>query len=376
VLAFAMDNAILLLAAAVVIGGVAIIIFTLSRLRSGADMAGLANRIGELAKTQSEIAGRFTQAIESQSKGSTDLQKAVNERLDALDARLGENLKAAATTTAETLGGLQQRLKIIDEAQRNLTELSSGLSTNVLGLQQILSNKQSRGAYGQGQMEAIVRDALPAGLYEFQATLTNKSRPDCLIRLPDTKAGIVIDSKFPLEGFELLKAAANDAERKLAAARIRNDVLKHVKDIAEKYLIVGETQDPAIMFVPSESIYAELYDGFSDVIQQAHRARVVIVSPNILLLAISTIKTVMKDARMREQAYQIQREVGLLLDDVNRLQTRVGKLQSHFNQAEGDVKDILTSTEKVTKRAAQIEQVDLSPEGAAAAPSLPFAEAG
>jgi len=371
-----MDNAILLLAAAVVIGGVAIIIFTLSRLRSGADMAGLANRIGELAKTQSEIAGRFTQAIESQSKGSTDLQKAVNERLDALDARLGENLKAAATTTAETLGGLQQRLKIIDEAQRNLTELSSGLSTNVLGLQQILSNKQSRGAYGQGQMEAIVRDALPAGLYEFQATLTNKSRPDCLIRLPDTKAGIVIDSKFPLEGFELLKAAANDAERKLAAARIRNDVLKHVKDIAEKYLIVGETQDPAIMFVPSESIYAELYDGFSDVIQQAHRARVVIVSPNILLLAISTIKTVMKDARMREQAYQIQREVGLLLDDVNRLQTRVGKLQSHFNQAEGDVKDILTSTEKVTKRAAQIEQVDLSPEGAAAAPSLPFAEAG
>ena len=173
----------------------------------------------------------------------------------------------------------------------------------------------------------------------------------------------MIDSKFPLEGFELLKAAASDGERKAACARIKTDVIKHVKDISEKYLIAGETQEPAIMFVPSESIYAELYEGFGDLITQANRLRVVIVSPNILLLAINTMKTVMKDARMREQASLIQREVGLLLDDVNRLYKRTTNLQGHFGQAENDVKEILTSAEKIAKRGSQIEQVDVSPSG-------------
>jgi DNA recombination protein RmuC len=312
-------------------------------------------KLTELVAAQNEIAGRFGHAIESQATNHREFQKSVSERLEAIDQRLGVNLKESAEKTAETLGGLQQRLKIIDEAQKNLTDLSG----QVVTLQQILSNKQSRGAYGQGHMETIIRDALPQGSYEFQATLSNRKRPDCLIHLPGTTTAIVIDSKFPLEAFELLKNATGEAERREAMTRVKSDVLQHVNTIAEQYLIAGETQDPAIMFVPSESIYAELHDSFPDVIQKAHRARVVVVSPNILMLAINTVQTVLKDARMREQADLIQREVGYLLRDVALLDERVGKLQTHLSQADGDVRNILTSTERITKRAQNIENVEL-----------------
>src|SRR5262245_5174079 len=324
-------------------------------VRESTEAVLLDTRLRELAAAQNEIAGRFSQAIESQARSHSDLQRAVAERLEALVSRLGENLKETAAKTAETLGGLQLRLGLIDEAQKNLMDLSG----QVVGLQQILSNKQARGAYGQGQMEAIVRDALPASVFEFQATLSNRSRPDCLIRLPGTKTAIVIDSKFPLEAFELLKTAASDSERRAAEARVRADVGRHVRDIAEKYLIAGETQAPAIMFVPSESLYAELHDSFADLIQKAGRAQIIVVSPNILMLAINTVQTVMKDARMREQASLIQKEVGLLLNDVRLLSDRVGKLQSHLGQAEGDIKNILISAGKVVGRAERTERVDL-----------------
>src|SRR5258706_12069947 len=213
-------------------------------------------------------------------------------------------------------------------------------------------------------MENFVRHAMPSNTYESQAKLSINNRPDCLIRLPGSNGAIVIDAKFPLESFSGLKSATTDSEKRAAEARVRSDVGKHVKDIAEKYLVAGETQAPAIMFVPSESLYAELHDGFSDVIQKAQRAQVIVVSPNILLLAINTVQTVMKDARMREQANLIQREVGLLLNDVRLLADRVGKLQSHLGQAEGDVKNILISAGKVVGRAEKIERVELnSPQG-------------
>jgi DNA recombination protein RmuC len=337
------------------------------KARSGAEHD-LNTRLSEIAAAQSEIVGRFGQAIDSQAKTQSELQKTLAERLEALDQRLGTNLKENAAKTAETLGGLQTRLKVIDEAQKNLTDLSGQMVT----LQQILSNKQSRGAYGQGNMENIISDALPKGAYEFQATLSNRKRPDCLIRLPNSPAAIVIDSKFPLEAFELFKNASNDLERKAAGARIKNDVMLHVATIAEHYLIAGETQDPAIMFVPSESIYAELYDSFPELIQRAHRSRVVVVSPNILVLAINTVQSVLKDARMREQADLIQREVGLMLRDVGLLEQRVQKLQTHFGQAEGDIKDILTSTERITKRAENIENVELQGADRTNVASLPL----
>ena len=363
-----MPNWVILLAVTGVIVGIALTIYALFRVGNALQQAEavkgaresnetllLEARLRELAAAQSEIAGRFTQAIESQSRSQSDLQRAMSERLEALDNRLGENLKESAAKTAETLGGLQLRLGLIDEAQKSLIDLSG----QVVGLQQILGNKQARGAYGQGQMEAIVRDALPAGVFEFQATLSNKNRPDCLIRLPGSKTAIVIDSKFPLEAFEQLKSAGTDSEKRAAEARVRADVGKHIKDIAEKYLIAGETQAPAMMFVPSESLYAELHDVFSDLIQKAQRAQIIVVSPNILMLAINTIQTVMKDARMREQASLIQKEVGLLQNDVRLLSDRVGKLQSHLGQAEGDIKGILISAGKVVGRAERIERVDL-----------------
>jgi DNA recombination protein RmuC len=365
-----MPNWILVAAVACVIVGIVLTVYALFRvgnalrqaeagkaLRENGETLLLETRLRELAAAQNEIAGRFSQAIESQSRSQGDLQRAVAERLEALDNRLGENLKESAAKTAETLGGLQLRLGLIDEAQKSLIDLSG----QVVGLQQILGNKQARGAYGQGQMEAIVRDALPAGVFEFQATLSNRNRPDCLIRLPGSKTAIVIDSKFPLEAFELLKSAGTDSDKRTAEARVRADVGRHIKDIAEKYLIAGETQAPAMMFVPSESLYAELHDVFSDLIQKAQRAQIIVVSPNILMLAINTIQTVMKDARMREQASLIQKEVGLLLNDVRLLSDRVGKLQSHLGQAEGDIKSILISAGKVVGRAERIERVDLQP---------------
>jgi DNA recombination protein RmuC len=324
--------------------------------KESAEAALLEAKLRELAAAQNEIAGRFSQAIESQAQSQRNLQNTVAERLEALDRRLGENLKETAAKTAETLGGLQTRLSVIDEAQKNLTDLSG----QVVSLQQILANKQARGAWGQGQMESIIRDALPPALYEFQATLSNRNRPDCLIRMPGSKQAIVIDSKFPLESFTVLKSAASELERRAAEQRVRADIGKHVRDIAEKYLIAGETQAPAIMFVPSESLYAELHDSFTDVIQKAQRAQVIVVSPNILLLAINTVQTVMKDARMREQASVIQKEVGALLNDVRLLSDRVGKLQSHLGQADGDIKNILISTGKITNRAEKIERVELA----------------
>jgi DNA recombination protein RmuC len=278
-------------------------------------------------------------------------------KVETLDKRLGDSLTDNTAKTQSALAGLGERLAVIDSAQKNIAALSG----QMVSLQEVLSNKQSRGAFGQAQMEDIVRDGLPASLYEFQAKLSNGLKPDCLIRIPGASAAMVIDAKFPLEGFSALRAAATDEARKTAAALVRTAVAKHVSDIAGKYLIPGETQSPAIMFVPSESIYADLYENFPDVIQKAHRAQVIIVSPNILMLAINTIQTVMKDARMREQASLIQKEVGALIEDVKRLDERVRKLQNHFSQADSDIRTILISTDKISGRGEKIAKVELSP---------------
>src|SRR5437868_3595007 len=223
----------------------------------------------------------------------------------------------------------------------------------------VLANKQSRGAFGQARMEAIVQDGMPKGSYEFQFTLSTGKRPDCVVFLPDQRP-LCIDAKFPLEAMTALHDARSDEERKFASQRLRNDVLKHVSDIAEKYLIVGETQDTALMFVPSESVYAEIHDGFDDVIQKAYRARVVLVSPSLLMLAIQVMQQILKDARMRDAADQIRTEVLNLGDDLGRLRDRVLKLQKHFSDANEDVRQILISADKIEKRAGRIEELDFS----------------
>lgn len=319
-------------------------------------------RLDTLIAAQGEISGRFQQTLEAQAT----LQKVLSDRLDALNKRLGDSLHESAEKTAATLGSIGERLSVIDEAQKNITALSG----QVVSLQEILSDKQSRGAFGQERMEAIIADQLPPSHYDFQFTLSNGKRPDCIIRLPNVKAVIVVDSKFPLEAFEALRGLPGDEERKAAATRLKADVLKHVKDIAEKYLIPGETQMPAIMFVPSESIYAELYTSFPDVVQQARRAQVVIMSPHVFMLAINTIQTLMRDARMREQASLIQKEVGQLAKDVKLLADATEKLQRHMGQADGDIKDILTRAGRIVSRADKIDKVELSaPEAGKALPA-------
>jgi DNA recombination protein RmuC len=322
--------------------------------------------IAELIRVHSEAATRLQAMGEMLAGRQSELQRAVNERLDAVTHRLGESMQSTTQHTVEHLHKLNERLAVIDSAQKNLTDLASQVTT----LQNVLTNKQQRGAFGQGRMEIIVQDGLSKGCYEFQFTLSNKSRPDCAISMPD-KRPLIIDAKFPLEAVTAFREAKTEDERKHAAARVRQDLAKHVGDIAQKYLIPGETQDMALMFVPSESVYADLHDGFDDVVQKAYRAKIVIVSPSLLMLAIHVVQQIQKDARMREAADQIHAEVGHLMGDVRRLRERVVKLQSHFGQANDDVKQILISAEKIEKRGARIEEVEFGDEPLPTAQVIP-----
>jgi DNA recombination protein RmuC len=282
-----------------------------------------------------------------------ELHRAVNERLDSVTHHLSQSMTSTRQHTVESLGKLNERLAVIDGAQKNIT----ALATQVTSLQNVLSNKQQRGAFGQSRMELIVQDGLPKGCYEFQFTLSNRCRPDCAIFLPDQRP-LVIDAKFPLEAVIAFREAKSDEERKQAAARLRGDISRHVSDIATKYLLPGETQDLALMFVPSEAVYAELHESFDDVVQKAFRSKVVIVSPSLLMLAITVIQSIQRDARMREAADQIHAEVGYLMDDLKRMHERVLKLQQHFGQANEDVRQILISAEKVEKRGSRIREVE------------------
>jgi DNA recombination protein RmuC len=315
--------------------------------------------LGDLARMQAETAGRLQAMGEALSGRQAELARVLSERLDSVSSRLGASLETNTQQTVDRLRTLHERLAVIDHAQKNLSELS----THVTSLRDVLANKQARGAFGQASMEAIVQDRLPKGFYEFQYTLTNNTRPDCVVFLPD-KRPLVIDAKFPLEAVTAMRDAASDDERRIAAQRVRQDVAKHVGDIAGKYLIPGETQDMALMFVPSESIYAELHDGFDDVVQKAYRARVVIVSPSLLMLAIQVMQQILKDARMREAADQIRTEVGRMMEDLGRLRDRVLKLQQHHGQTGEDLRQIIISSEKIEKRATKIEELEFDDEGA------------
>ena len=311
-----------------------------------------------LAQSNAELGGRLGSMSEWLGSRQADLARVMSERLDNVSARLGAGLESHAQTTGANLNKLNERLAVIDAAQARMV----GMTEEVVSLKDILSNKQTRGAFGQGRMEAIVSDGLPAGAYEFQATLTNKARPDCVIRLPGDTRLLAVDAKFPLEAFTLFNEARDDEARKSATARVRADVGKHVKDIAERYLIPGETQDIALMFVPSESIYSDLVEHFDDVVQKAHRARVVIVSPSLMMMAIQVTQAILRDQSMRDQAHAIHAEVGKMLNDVRLLAERTAKLETHFRQAQEDVGLIATSAEKVTRRAARIDAMEFSEE--------------
>jgi DNA recombination protein RmuC len=314
-----------------------------------------------LEHTTRDLMGRVAQLAEDQAKAQAALAKTLEERLDKVSLRMGESLEKSATTTAQSIGELTTRLTVIDEAQKNMTELSG----QVVGLQDILANKQARGAFGEIQLNDLVRGILPPSAYEFQAKLSNEKRVDCLIKLPNPPGPIAVDSKFPLESYHALRNAASDAEKLAAERAFANDISKHVKDIADRYIVPGETADSAIMFLPSEAVYAELHANFPSVVEKSFRAKVWIVSPTTLMATLNTVRAILKDARIREQAHVIQEEVAKMMEDVGRLGDRVGKLKSHFNQAEEDVRQIGVSTEKLTRRGERIGELEFEEKEAA-----------
>ena len=316
------------------------------------EIAALGERLSQMTEAQAAQQAQLAQTLQAQERA---LAKSVDERLQNLTGRINETLEKSNKTQKTNLDELKERLVRIDAAQKNLSDLSS----QVVGLQDILSNKQARGAFGEVQLQGLVEAVLPPDSYTFQATLSDGKRADCLLDLPDPPGPIVVDAKFPLEAWRQLQDAGSDSERKEAERALRRDVATHVKAIAEKYIVPGETADAALMFLPSEAVYAELHASFTDVVDAANRAKVFIVSPTTLWALLNTIRAVMKDVRMKEAAGVIQTEVIKMLEDVERLDKRVGHLEAHFALAEKDIREIRTSTGKIVKRGDQIQDIQL-----------------
>jgi DNA recombination protein RmuC len=340
--------------------GLLILMFAMfrARTRRREELEAGVERAQELEVRLAELAGSLQGFAVQTSNQQANMHRLLDERLDMVGQRVGHGLSEQSERTTEQLTQLHERLAVIDAAQANITSLSGEMVT----LRDILSNKQTRGAFGQGRMEAIIRDGLHQKAFEFQATLSNGTRPDCLVTLPESRLKLVIDAKFPLEAYNAMRSAPDELSLKAAEAQLRVDVTRHVKDISEKYLISGETNDTAIMFIPSESIYSELHERFEDVVQKAHRARVIFASPNVLMLLVQTLQSMVKDASMREQAHLIKGEVTKMLDDVGRLNDRVGDLRKHFEQASGDIDKITISTKNIGRRGERIESLDLGEE--------------
>lgn len=371
--------------------GLAILLFVIvllwkamsASLQSAKMAAPMAAQLGQLSYAvenlnsgQQRLAGGLQTSAETQASSHNQILQTMEMRLAAVQQNMQERLHDSAVKSAHTMAEmqeklnasvhgstlkttkslteLQERLLTIDKAQANIEKLSG----DVLGLQDILSNKQTRGAFGEIQLNDIVTKALPSDAYTFQATLSNGKRADCLIHLPNPPGPIVVDSKFPLEAYEALRNADSKVATEVAARSMRTSVRAHIKAISEKYIIEGETADGALMFLPSEAVYAELHSNFPEVVREGFSARVWIVSPTTCMATLNTMRAVLKDARMREQAGAIRKELGLLYGDVDRLGTRVENLDKHFGQAAKDLSEIKISADKAGRRARRLDNFD------------------
>ena len=314
----------------------------------------LNQRVQTIGDGQQQLAGGLTQVSEAQAAQQNNMLKLMEARLAAVQEQMTLNLTTSAKTTANSLGELQQRLVTIDKAQDTIQKLSG----DVLSLQDILANKQTRGAFGEIQLQEIVSKALPSDAYTWQATLPNGKRADCLIHLPNPPGPIVIDSKFPLEAYEALRNATTELDTKDAIKFMRTSVKAHIKAISEKYILEGATADGAIMFLPSEAVYAELHSNFPELIREGFEARVWIVSPTTCMATLNTMRAILKDARMREQAGAIRTALRQLHRDVELVVDRVDKLNTHFNQARKDIEGISTAAERAGKRAHKLDNFD------------------
>jgi len=331
------------------------------------NLGGLEARVQSLSDGQQQLSGGLAQVVDLQSKTQAQMLQAMERRLEEVQKGMSETLHGTSTRTARSLGELQQKLEQIDRAQAKIEKLSG----DVLGLQDILSNKQTRGAFGEIQLNDIVSKALPSDSYAFQATLSNGKRADCLIHLPKPPGPIVIDSKFPLEAYEALRAAKTAQETQDAARAIRTSVRGHIKAISERYILEGETADGALMFLPSEAVYAELHANFPEIVREGFAARVWIVSPTTCMATLNTMRAVLKDARMREQAGAIRKQLGLLHRDVELVFERVNKLNTHFGQARKDIDDISIAAERAGKRAIKLDNFDFEEIAPDPMPPLP-----
>jgi DNA recombination protein RmuC len=341
-----MDSNILIAGiAAVALVAVVVLIVWGERRRAAADrrIEELVRSAETMTQSQVEFRGRLEQT-----------QVDLNARLESLTQRFGEGLTQQTEKTGETLNKLHERLAVIDAAQKNLTDLSQ----QVVGLQDILANKQARGAFGEIQLNDLVTNLLPPSAYAFQAPV-GSGRADCLLKLPNPPGPIVIDAKFPLESYRAFREAGDEASAAAALKKFGADVTHHVQAIAQKYIVPGETAESALMFLPSEAVYAELHASLPDIVERSYKARVWIVSPTTLMALLNTVRAVLKDVSMREQAGKIQTEVLKMMEDVGRLGGRVDSLEKHFEQASKDIGQIRTSADKVIGRGEKIGEIEL-----------------
>jgi DNA recombination protein RmuC len=338
--------------AAIIVAGLALAFLAFGRRGADGGAHQLTGRLDQLAAQQAAAQNALSERLQAQERA---LAAKLDERLNSLQDRVGQTLQSNAEQAGQTMTDLRERLAVIDAAQKSIVELSS----QVVDLQNVLSNKQARGAFGEVQLQDIVQSSLPAQSYEFQAQLGAK-RVDCLLTLPNPPGCICIDAKFPLESYRALREAKDE----IATAQARRDfttaIKSHIRAIAEKYIVPGETADSALMFLPSEAVYAELHASFPNLVDEAGKARVWIVSPTTLMATLTTIRAVLKDVRMREQAHIIQKKVGELGLDVNRLGDRVDKLQKHFGQVVEDVRQVAISSDKIAQKAAAIRDVEIA----------------
>ncbi len=346
-----------IVAAALVIGGLAVAALAYGRRhdRGAARIDEMIGRLSQLTEAQASAQALLGERLQAQERA---VSKALDERLAQVTTRVGESLEKTQNQQRVALDDLKTRLATIDSAQKNISELSQ----QVVGLQDILGNKQARGAFGEVQLRDLVDMVLPPAARQYQAPIGDNKRVDCLLLLPNPPGPIAIDAKFPLESYTAMQDAPDEHTRKAARRQLKADVLRHVDDIASKYIVPGETAEAALMFLPSEAIYVELHSNFADVIQASYRARVFIVSPTTLWATLNTIRAVLKDVRMREAAGLIQQEVEKLMVDVRRLDDRSEKLQRHFSQASEDVRQIRISTEKITRKGDGIQELQVADE--------------
>ena len=317
----------------------------------------LEKRFGDLQQSIEKRLGEMSEAnIERQAKSNLQIQQTLNERLTEISGQVEKRLSKGFEKTNETFTDVVKRLALIDQAQKRITELSS----NVVSLQEVLTDKRSRGAFGEVQMAALVRNVMPENSFSLQYALSNGKRADCVLFLPEPSGNMVIDSKFPLDSFQrMVDPDAHATDRISAERQFKQDIKKHISDIADKYIIANETADGAMMFIPAEAVFAEIHAHHSDLVEEAQRRRVWMVSPTTMMAVLTTARAVLKDSATRKQVHLIQEHLVALSKDFDRFKVRMGDLAKHIKQANDDVGQVHTSAKKISSRFEKIEKVEL-----------------